>query len=253
MRLLRIKRSTILFLCALAAAATGPARAVQGDANPAAETAPVTVEIFLSQACERCPPAADYMVDLAKRPDVVALGWHVDYWNMMMRGDAGNWSDPFSKISFSERQRRYNRNIRKRNTVFTPQAIIDGVKTTVGSNRKAVESLIKAAKAEPMMAPHMTRKGDTIDIAVDGGDEPCEAILVTFLRNARTPVTGGDNAGLTFVEANVVTNVLRLGVVGNEGAEFVAPAPDEGRGCALLLQEPEQGRILSAAYCPAKV
>ncbi|MFQ5563606.1 MAG: DUF1223 domain-containing protein [Parvularculaceae bacterium] len=253
MRSLRIRAGIVLAVLALSGAAGGVVRAADGDPTPAVSgSTPVAVEIFLSQACGRCPPAADYLTDLAARPDVVALAWHVDYWNFMARGADGHWDDPFSDDAFSERQRIYNLNIRKRSSVFTPQAVIAGVETAVGSNRDAVESLIDAAQDRPAMTMRMGRKDDTITIAVDGADEPCEAFLVTFQREARTTITGGDNAGVLFVEANVVTDVQRLGAICAEAATFSAPAPGEGKGCALLVQEPEQGRIISAAYCPAE-
>ena len=37
---------------------------------------------------------------------------------------------------------------------------------------------------------------------------------------------------------------------GVTGAEFSFPAPDEGKGCAVLVQERQQGAILGASYCP---
>jgi hypothetical protein len=42
---------------------------------------PVAVELFTSQGCYSCPPAEAYLGKLAQRPDVVALEWHVDYWD----------------------------------------------------------------------------------------------------------------------------------------------------------------------------
>ncbi|MFZ9021391.1 MAG: DUF1223 domain-containing protein [Paracoccaceae bacterium] len=44
------------------------------------QNAPVVVELFSSQGCSSCPPADEYLVELAQKRDIIALGWHVDYW-----------------------------------------------------------------------------------------------------------------------------------------------------------------------------
>jgi hypothetical protein len=50
---------------AMATLAAGPA--------VADERAPVVVELFTSQGCNSCPPAAAYFAELAARDDIVAL------------------------------------------------------------------------------------------------------------------------------------------------------------------------------------
>ncbi|MGB1152975.1 MAG: DUF1223 domain-containing protein, partial [Paracoccaceae bacterium] len=43
----------------------------------AAERAPVLIELFTSQGCSSCPPADALLRDLSKKPNVVALAFHV--------------------------------------------------------------------------------------------------------------------------------------------------------------------------------
>src|SRR5690606_28973404 len=91
-----------------------PVRAEDPEETPS----PVLVEMFLSQACNMCPPAAALFPGVAARPDVVALSWHVDYWNMTASGEHGRWIDPFSDPAYTERQKRYNINIRNRSSIY---------------------------------------------------------------------------------------------------------------------------------------
>ena len=68
-----------------------------------ADTRPVVVELFTSQSCSSCPPADALLGELAGRRDVVALGFHISYW------DGPGWRDPFSSQSSTDRQRAYAR------------------------------------------------------------------------------------------------------------------------------------------------
>src|SRR5579863_449187 len=96
-----------------------------------AETRPVVLELFTSQGCSSCPPAEVIVNELAQRPNVLPLSFHVDYWD-----DLG-WRDRYSLASATERQRVYARTLR-RSSVYTPQAVIDGSRDIVGSQRTAV-------------------------------------------------------------------------------------------------------------------
>ena len=50
---------------------------------------PVVVELFTSQGCSSCPPANAYLNELSRdRRDVLALAFHVTYWDRL------GWKDP---------------------------------------------------------------------------------------------------------------------------------------------------------------
>ena len=53
-----------------------------------AAVAPVVLELFTSQGCSSCPPADALLGELSRRPGVIGLAWHVDYWNSLGWRDA---------------------------------------------------------------------------------------------------------------------------------------------------------------------
>jgi hypothetical protein len=59
-----------------------------GAMPASADPRPVVVELFTSQGCSSCPPADALLGELAGRNDVVALGFHISYW------DSLGWKDP---------------------------------------------------------------------------------------------------------------------------------------------------------------
>ena len=67
------------------------AAALASSMVPAARAAPksVVLELFTSQGCSSCPPADALLGLLARRSDVIALAWHVDYWDRL------GWHDRF--------------------------------------------------------------------------------------------------------------------------------------------------------------
>ena len=50
--------------------------ALAADPQPAGSR-PVVVELFTSQGCSSCPPADALLRELARRDDVLALGFHI--------------------------------------------------------------------------------------------------------------------------------------------------------------------------------
>ncbi len=222
----------------------------------AADPAPraVVVELFTSQGCYSCPPAEAFLGELARRDDVIALEFHVDYWNDLVYGAAGRWADPFSDPLYSDRQRRYARQISP-GRVYTPQMVIDGAAEHVGSRREGVLAAIAAAKESgprPLALRFAAADGG-LAVTLEGDyGRPGDVWLVTFRRAQVTAVTAGENKGKTLTNHHIVTGLKRIGAWRGETTTITLPGdrPNPDGGCAVLVQNANLGPILGAAACP---
>ena len=79
-------------------AASGPASAQPTCSATSGATAPLVVELYTSEGCSSCPPADRWLSTLKGRPDVLALAFHVNYWDRL------GWPDRFASVEATERQ-----------------------------------------------------------------------------------------------------------------------------------------------------
>lgn len=213
------------------------------------------VELFTSQGCYSCPPADRLLGKLIEsRDDIVALEFHVDYWDELVYGSAGRWPDPFSDRAYTKRQRRYeSRGLEGNNGVYTPQAVVDGRAAVVGSQRGAIERLLeRPAPAAASLA--LERGPGSLRVAVSGRDAGVGDVwLYEFDRREVTRVEGGENKGKTLTNHHVVKAMRRLGAWRGGARVYVIDDLylNEGESCAVVVQRPGQGEVLGAALCPS--
>ena len=204
----------------------------------AAETRPVVVELFTSQGCSSCPPADALLGELAQRPEVIALGFHIDYW------DALGWKDPLSSPAATARQRDYARQF-GRHQVYTPQLVVDGSEEAVGSDRPAVLSAVNQAK--PAAIAPVAFAADRVSIGAGTGSGPREGkvLLLRFAQKRTTHVAAGENASRTLSDVNGVEALTPLGAWNGTPVSFRVEPPARDEGIAVLVQAPD-GKILGA-------
>lgn len=223
-----MRRRDLMF-ASLAACATTASGA---EATPG----PVVLELFTSQACSSCPPADALLGKLAQRHEVIALAWHVDYWNHL------GWRDQFASRQATERQQAYARQLEA--DVFTPALVIDGATVVVGSDRASVERAIGAA-APLAVAVALT------DTGVDVGSSPgrLRAISVLYDPEHATDVASGENEGARLREYRIVRQVDVLGEWDGAPRHFAIPPPGKGQGQVILVQSVDL-RVVGAADRP---
>jgi len=201
-----------------------------------AEPRLIVVELFTSQACSSCPPADALLRDLARRPDVVALGFHVTYWN------GPGWRDPFASDAATERQKAYGRRFNG-GQVYTPEIVVDGADDMVGSDRGAVLGAL--AKPRESAAAPVAFSSDGSSVTIGKGAGRGAVTLIRFLAQRTTDVAGGENAGKRLLDANAVRTIEPLGNWDGSPLTLPIKPPATGEGVAVLVQA-AAGPILGA-------
>lgn len=223
-------------MCLVAAVALA-GTAAQADAP----SRPLVVELFTAQGCSSCPPADTYLGELSQRPDVLALAFHVDYW------DSSGWRDRFELRQSVERQNVYVRSFH-RPSAFTPQFVIDGRKDAVDTNT-IVQTMQEPRETVPVTLA--VRDGQVvIDVGAKQGEHPSDVLLVAFLRHATTNVGRGENSGKNLEEFNIVRSIRTVGQWKGDAGNYkvsVSSLPSDATDVAVLVQSRGTGPIVGAA------
>lgn len=230
-------RARLAMLAIAVLAALAPSTAMQRDV-----TAPLAVvELFTSQGCPSCPPADALLLELAQRGDVVALGYHVDYWDYI------GWPDTFADPAFSDLQRAYSVALGK-HRVYTPQMVIDGRHDVVGSRAGEVNARIGGT---PLPVEVRLSAGDGtlhVEVPPDPSRPAGEATiwLVAFCDRQDVEIEHGENEGRTISYAQIVIRRQVLGMWDPaDGAQFRLPLAEvlgeAGNGAAVLVQHDRHG------------
>jgi len=184
----------------------------------------VIVELFTSEGCSSCPPADNvlsWLNDHQPLPgvEIIPLSEHVDYWNHL------GWTDPYSSVSFSTRQREYSESLR--GGVYTPQMIVDGKIQFVGGDRdealEAISNASRMSKADVRIqpiAPANSSARNSISFSVQVGNIPLNGekakglvFLAVTENNLQSNVAGGENSGRNLKHSAVVRDLKMIGKV----------------------------------------
>jgi hypothetical protein len=237
--------------------ATLAALGLAASLQPALADPPrAVVELFTSQGCSSCPPADEILVEYSRRPDIVALSLPVNYWDYL------GWKDTLAHVAFTERQKAYAHS-RSDRQVFTPQMIVNGKKSSIGSDRAQIEKAIQYTTKGRQTLPvnvSLNEQNGTVSIAIEETPETtqraAEVWVLPVLRSQTVPIERGENRGKTITYANVVRGLNRVGEWRGGSARFEVPldmARTGGDAYVVLLQSTDAARpgiILGAAKGP---
>lgn len=228
----------------------GAALAAAAGSAVAGEKLPIVVELFTSQGCNSCPPADEFLAELTKRDDIIALAFHVNYWDYL------GWKDTFASDALTQRQRTYATFLGER-TIYTPQMVIGGVTHKVGSRRGDVNQVIDSLRqpSGPYLDVRVRRvEGGKISVSIPAGELKQRDVVVWLVRydSAReVDIKRGENRGRTIVYRNIVSDYRELAMWYGEKIELelkVSELREGGHdGSVILVQEGGSGRIIGAA------
>lgn len=224
--------------------------AMLASSHAVAQNRPVVVELFTSQGCSSCPPADRMLGKLANRDDVIALAYHVDYWDYL------GWKDTFASRAFTQRQQSYvghtNRQwiTQRLRGKFTPEIVVQGTDSLVGHNQAGINSRISAhAAAKSSAVIRLKRVGNDISVQLEpvGQNTPkVRVLLVRYLPKSTVDVARGENAGKSLTYSHIVTDIDEV-AKWNGAAAHSMSIKNITTPAVIMLQEGKAGPIIAAA------
>lgn len=210
----------------------------QGAANP------VVVELYTSQGCSACPPADEFLAELAGRDDVLPLALHVDYWDYL------GWQDAFAQPAFTQRQKRYAKAAGAK-MIYTPQIIVGGTDRVKGLRPDEIAARIATHSAQPArVSLRVSRNGGQVVIEALA-EPPLESgavvQMIRFDPEQTVQIERGENAGRAVVYRNIVTDWTAVAEWPGLAPLRLELAAEGAAPVAVIVQEPGPGAVLAAA------
>lgn len=259
--MLRLSRSFLPLLFALALIQLVRAQAAQPAPSKPAEASPVLIELFTSEGCSSCPPADIILQRLDDLQPIagaqlIVLSEHVTYW------DHDGWKDPNSSQALTDRQSAYEIQLGEKES-FTPQFVIDGTREVMIDHIDKMEGVLQAAKDEPRIAVSIGDvKLDPADPTVvrahieTGANEVhnAEVFVAVALNHVESQVLKGENGGKHLVHVAVVQQLTRVGKLSkgksfSQDVQLKVKSGTDPKNIRLVafVQESGPGKLLGAA------
>jgi hypothetical protein len=172
------------------------------------------------------------------------LSFHVNYWDQL------GWRDRFSSTASTARQYAYATSLHAQ-SVFTPEIIVDGSQSLIGSQEKTVSDAVAAANRAgfPIQATLVKQGDGRFALTLRGPALAADVWEVRFVRRSNTLIGAGENGGRTLQTFDDVTGLRRIGGY-PLGALSLEPLSKPDDAIAVLVQAPGAGRILGVAAYP---
>ena len=197
---------------------------------------PIVLEMFTSQSCSSCPPADKVLGQLEQEnKNVIALSCNVTYWNHL------HWEDTLSKEFCSTRQRQYVRTLRSRGP-YTPQVVVNGTQTMVGSRGGQIRHAINTETAtNPVKLIDLNISDDQLIIKLPeiASDDSFALNLVQYKHSQSQSIPSGENRGRNVHYTNPVEKVISLGSWDgtSKTVDYDISELKNAKGLALLAQK----------------
>ena len=213
------------------------------------------VELYTSEGCSSCPPADKWLSKLTETPkqdlDVLALSFHVDYWNYL------GWKDRFSDAAYTKRQRELGANNRQR-TIYTPEFFVNGKESRGAS--QILDNIQQVNQQTPKVDLRMTvsREADELVVALETPTRrdtigQVHHRYLVYENNLSTEVKRGENSGGTLYHEGVVrymSDALGLQASNQHRIRIDPDWNGENIGVAVMVTSPGDLFYLQAIHTP---
>ena len=236
-------------LLGLSALTSVPSVAAPACSTRSAASMPLVVELYTSEGCSSCPGADKWLSRLKAQPSVVALAFHVDYWDRL------GWKDRFASPAFTQRQSRQQAGSGARFS-YTPQVIVDGADRPDWAGVGA--SIATRARPAAPVDVHLVREGNRFSATVapsTGAPARLAAYWAVTEQGHVTSVKAGENEGVTLVHDFVVREYRPVAAWAAEAAGPTASLqfdlagaadPTHPRHVNLVIVNADSGRPVQA-------
>jgi hypothetical protein len=207
--------------------------------------AEAVVELYTSQGCNQCPRANRLLGMFSREEGVLALTFPVPIWDYL------GWRDTFAEREFSDRHLAYSRSLRVRGR-FTPQLVFNGASQASASYWDEARATLDQSRATPLASsPALSiarLRYSRVRIVVGAAAQRPEADVWVVGYDPgpiSAYVTRGVNFNRRIYHYNLVTSIDRVGSW--NGAPVFFERTRCTPSCAVIIQEPNGGRIIAAA------
>ena len=222
---------------------------ILSPAYGAESSPPVLVELFTSEGCNSCPPADALLNELSDYKNIVTIAYHVTYWDYL------GWKDELATKWGTQRQKKYARMMRS-NQIFTPQMIIDGRHSEVGSKRHDIQKLISRRQRDENRIKITIKPIETgkYQVSLDssklkGSVGKAEIRAIYYRAPITNSILAGENRGKKLSHRNVAfkQEVLGSWKKGKQNV-YIAnkPLENEVYGVAIFVQNPLTGVVIGS-------
>lgn len=175
-----------LWLALLASAAVSHSASAQTCEASTGPQPPAVVELYTSEGCSSCPPADRWLSGLKEQDGVVALAFHVSYWDHL------GWLDRFATPQTTARQHQIKAALGGR-YVYTPQVVLNGQdhRNWPGQTAQQLPHL-PAAQAPGL---RLRREGHQVTAHIAASSGQLAGYWAVLRDGLSSRVTRGENAG----------------------------------------------------------
>ena len=213
------------------------------------------VELYTSEGCSSCPPADQWLEALIDSEsddlDVLALAFHVDYWDYI------GWKDRFASPKYTSRQRQLGAN-NKQNNIYTPEFFVGGKETR--GTRSILNDIYQANEmpSEVDLKLTISKNGNNLQLELESDSDKLDLNglhhrYFVYEKNLASNVTRGENSGETLKHQHVVRHMSPARKLNASNTYQISIDPDwklDDIGVAALVTTPGNLSYLQAVYTP---